>query len=500
MYQVKFTDVAQREVKGNKRTVRLRKGRLVLVITFLLFLALDLILITEYKTRGANAVSYQFMERVADAFDSGTNLVTSIWEPQLKQEDNLTSVLIIGVDTRNAEFDGEEFVNTVDPGTRNSDINTDVIIQLIYNHDTGEIFMISIPRDMGVDVREECLEFHGSLHWVFDKGQSANCPGGGIQTLSKTVENITGVPVHYYGMVSFDIFIDVIDTVGETNDQGEKGIWIDIPEPVYELYPIEGAGWESVYFPAGHQFLTSTDALKFARSRKASSDFARARRQQMVISAVKDRVISSDTLMNPKKIYEIYKIFKEKALISDVTLDEIRAGLNIVRDLDETEIIHLVLDPEFGGHEVFLNKQPHNRPGGPYYMVPTHWQECPENEFCRVQEFIKEIMEDPGVYGEEARIFVYARTKDYSGNPNFSNQTYQDFINAGVPLELTESKYLANISDDSSIVIYDFTNGSKPDTVELLERELGVTAIPGDQAPSNVRINNDEIAIVVKAD
>lgn len=495
MYKV---SVSEYNDTTRNKTVKLRKGRMALIISFILFLLLDVFLVGEYQTRGVNAVGYQLMEKVNDVFESGSDLVSSIWEPELKQDNNLTGILLVGIDTRDVEFNGVEFINK-NPKPEFGTRNTDTIIQLVYDHSTGRTFMISIPRDMGVDVRKDCLTFHGSLHWVYDKAQSANCPGGGQQVLIETVEGITGIKTQYFAFISLDAFVDIIEAVGETNDNGEKGIWVDIPDPVYELYPKGDYGWESVYFPAGHQFLTAERALKFARSRKASSDFARARRQQIVITAVKDRILSSDTLMNPQKVYSLIQAFKKNTLFSEPGIEEIRAGLNLVRDIGDSEITHIVIDPDLGGvKEGLINKQPHDRNTALYYMIPTQWKECPGNEFCRVQEYLANVIQFPEVYSEQAKVYVYARSYS-SGSANFDNASYVALKKEGIPIVLQESKYLANSNNDADIVIYDFSNGEKQKTLEALSKKLGVPITPGSEA-KYVRINEEDIAIVVKGD
>ncbi|MBN2016118.1 LCP family protein [Candidatus Dojkabacteria bacterium] len=493
MKEININDIYEQKPK---KKVRVRKGRIILLASFFLFLVLDIFLIVEYKARGVDAVGYQFMEKVTDAFESGANMVSSVWEPELKQDGNLTSALIVGIDSRNVEFNGTEFINTKPEGQHGTR-NADTIIQIVYDHSNGNIFMISIPRDMGVDVNKECLEFHGSLHWVYDKGQAKNCPGGGVQTLIETVEGVTGVKVHYFAFFTFDAFRDVINAVGDINEKGERGVWIYLEEPVYELYPINDKGWESVYFPQGYQFLTADRALKFARSRKTSTDFGRARRQQKVISAVKDRIMSSETLTNPQKLYSLLQAFKKNTLFSEPSIEEIRAALNLSRDIDTNEIIHIVIDPELGGHEALINKQPHDRRGGPYYMVPTHWKECPGDEFCKVKNYLQNVIKNPDIYFEQATIFVYARKYGSDGKPNLNNPTYQALKANGLPIMLNESKYTANIQGDNDIVVFDFSNGSKPETLEALSKELGVAVVPGSEAPY-ININKEDIAIVVK--
>lgn len=495
MYDIRYSEIAD---TNTKKHLKLRKGRIALIVTFIAFLVLDVFLITEYKARGVHAVGYQIMEKVSSVIESGTNLVSSLWQPELKHKDNLTSALIVGIDSRNVEFTGTEFINTK-PENQTGTRNTDTVMQIVYDHDNGNVFMISIPRDMGVDVNKDCLKFHGSLHWVYDKGQSVNCPGGGVQTLIETVEGITGIKVQYYAFITLEAFVDIIDAVGETNDKEERGIWIDNPKQIWEVYPVGEKGWESVYFPEGHIFLTSEEALKFARSRKVTTDFGRSRRQQLVIEAIKDRILSSDTLFDPQKLVSLIKAFQNDVLFSEPSLEEIRAALSIARDLDESEIVNIVLDPELGGHEVYLNKQPHDRLTAQYYMVPTHWKECPGDEFCRVQEFIKKIMRYPEVYEEQANVVVYARSYSSSGKANLDNSAYQSFKNNGFPLSITESKYITNIKSDKDIIILDFSDGSKEETLKALSDEFGIDITSGSEYP-NVRINKEDIAIVVRGD
>lgn len=71
-------------------------------------------------------------------------------------------------------------------------------MQVVFNHQTGDAVMISIPRDMGVDVRLDCLEFHGSIHWVYDRAERARCEIGGVGALKTAVSSITGIPIQYH--------------------------------------------------------------------------------------------------------------------------------------------------------------------------------------------------------------------------------------------------------------------------------------------------------------
>lgn len=402
--------VTYTDVPVVKTRYRLRLGRMfffffLFVIIFSGLFVADSLNANAKIQASANASNNNtsLAAKINTVVESGRQLVDFVQnsKPQLKSNSGLTSILIVGVDSRNVAVKDNQFINTKPDGQAGTR-NTDTIIQLVYNQQTNKFFMISIPRDMGVDVRKDCLDFHGSIHWVYDKSQKKNCPGGGMQTLQETVENITGIPVQYHVFITLEAFKDIITTLGETNEKGQVGLYINNPKSFYELYPINDRGWENVYFPAGRQFMTPERALEFVRSRQFTSDFGRAKRQQVFLEALKDRLLSTDIIFHPEKILSLLDTFRNKILFSEPeSIGEVSAALDLVGKAANAKMTHIVLDPEFGGHEVYIDKQPHGRPGGPYYMVPKAWKECPGNEFCQVKEHILEIINTRGDIQEQ---------------------------------------------------------------------------------------------------
>jgi len=387
----------------------LRKGRLAILIMLFIIIFGSLYIVdtlgssnlfhaTAYETTANNSL----IDNINNVIETGSKVVNFIQDsdPELKSSNGLTSILLVGIDSRNVQLSNGQFVNTKPQGQAGTR-NTDTILQIVFNHFENEFTMISIPRDMGVDVADDCLTFRGSIHWVYDKAQAKNCPGGGQRVLMDTVKKITGIEVHYYAFITLEAFEDIIRIVGETNDKGDVGIYLNNPKSFYELYPINDRGWESLYFPAGRQFMSPERALKFVRSRKFTSDFGRASRQQLLIEAIKERLLSMDIIFNPTKVFSLLDTLRNKIIFSEPSsLGEVKSALNMIKEAANKKIVHLVLDPDFGGHETYINKQPHGRPG-PYYMVPTAWKECPGDEFCRVKEKIADIVANPQKYANQ---------------------------------------------------------------------------------------------------
>jgi len=73
---------------------------------------------------------------------------------------------------------------------------------------------------------------------------------------------------------------------------------VDIPNPVHDgAYPLrDGSGTIVIDFPAGRIHLDGSNALIYARIRHDNSDFQRMRRQQQVLFAIRDKLLSSEAI------------------------------------------------------------------------------------------------------------------------------------------------------------------------------------------------------------
>jgi len=496
---------ARIQPRTKKTVTRLRVGRVLsLALPIVIGLAALLIAVsvqtqqphTQTYAQGSELDTFYIPPQETDTtIDSKPQVQGESISTAFRHKNYLTSALIVGVDSRNVTLENGEFINTRPEG-QSGTRNTDTIMQIVYDHHSGEAFMISIPRDIGVDLVLRCMEFHGSIHWVYDRAERANCDIGGAGALKQAVTTVTGIPIQYHIFVTLDAFHEIVDIVGEEQG-GKKGVWVDNPYEFWEVYPYNDYGWENVYFPEGRQFMDSDRAIRYVRSRQFTQDWGRAERQQIFIEAVKDRLLSTDTLLNPAKILELIGIFQDKLIISELSFGEILELVGIIQSVDTSNIVNVILSPDFGGsNEVLLNKQPHGRPGGPYYMVPTHWYDCPGNEYCEVQDFISGIISHPRVYTEQPRIAVYSTQPDENGNPSFASIPYQGLLNANLPLTIEQQSALSNITATDPVIVIDYADGEDPYTLATLKSITGSEPLPSSVAPSANPGNHDIVIIV----
>ncbi len=125
-------------------------------------------------------------------------------------------------------------------------------------------------------------------------------------------------------------------------------------------YPAEtGYGTQTISFKAGPQLMNGDTALKYARSRQSQqngegSDYARAKRQHKVIDAFIKKVLSTETLLNPSKLMSLLSSVQDNIKISEFTIDDIQAGVNILKSLSgensTSSTYSFVLDPTLGNY------------------------------------------------------------------------------------------------------------------------------------------------------
>jgi LCP family protein required for cell wall assembly len=160
---------------------------------------------------------------------------------------------------------------------------TDTIILVSINTKAKTVSMISFPRDLYVLIPG----------WTHQRINTAMFHGG-FELLARTLNHNFGIKPEYYVLVNFSAFRDIINSLG--------GIDVEVARNYTDQY------WDKSYktIPAGTVHMNAAIALWYARARKASNDFDRARRQQEVLHAVAKRILSLNALENAKDLYDIY--------------------------------------------------------------------------------------------------------------------------------------------------------------------------------------------------
>ena len=173
---------------------------------------------------------------------------------------------------------------------------TDTIMLVTLDPDNREAGLLSIPRDLQLPIpgygedRINTANVYGSL---------SGAPEGGPALLASTVEAGFGIPIDGYLMVDFGAFVEIVDTLG--------GIEVDVPRILHDTrYPDPKPGdpyaFKTIHFEPGLQQMDGARALEYARSRMSTSDFDRAKRQQLVVLAIREKALSASAIVRWPKL------------------------------------------------------------------------------------------------------------------------------------------------------------------------------------------------------
>lgn len=226
------------------------------------------------------------------------------------------NILLLGIDRRPKE-----------PGP----FRTDTMILLSFDLTNKTASMLSLPRDLWVTIPGYWEDRINTAHVI---GDARGYPGGGIALAKKTVQHNLGVPVHRAVRIDFQGFVKLIDAIG--------GVTIDVPSRVYDArYPDNNYGYMVVDIPAGVQQMDGERALQYARSRHGSSDYDRMARQQQVILAARDKILSLH--FNLAKIPEMLSLLGD-SIYTDLPLSDILVLADMAMEIKAENIRHAVID------------------------------------------------------------------------------------------------------------------------------------------------------------
>lgn len=261
---------------------------------------------------------------------------------------------------------------------------SDTIILASLKPSTQQVAMISIPRDMTVPIDGFGWRKVNHINALAE----ARNRGSGGEAAINTLSSVLQIPIDYYVRVNFNGFVDIIDEIG--------GIDVYVENTLNDYsYPIEGeennpnyyARFEHLYIEKGWHKMDGSLALKYARSRRGygieGSDFARARRQQNIIEATKNKLLSRQTLLNPVTVGKLFNKFNNNVQ-TNLDIWEMIKLWNLFKDTNKEQIENKVLSDAPGGLLASAITEE-----GAYILRPI------SGNFAQIREMIQNI------FGEE---------------------------------------------------------------------------------------------------
>jgi len=333
---------------------------------------------------------------------------------------------------------------------------TDTIMIMSVNTDSKKAALLSLPRDFYANIPG--ANRRTKINSIYQYGLDNDA---GINPVKKAVENITNLKIHYFLVMDFEGFKKIINDIGGINVSVEK----DIYDP---RYPGPNYSYETFEIKKGLHKMDGETALKYARERHSDSegDFGRAKRQQKVIQAVKNKIFSLRTFLN---IFTLNKLLDALGgnMKTNIQLDEIESFINLSRQVDSQNITTAVVDAWKKdsllkvSHIFYENKRI-------FILIPR------VGNYSEIQDLAQNIFDldiirrrQAEIKKEEANIAIINQSSDYSLVFKIKNLLEKD-------LGFKKAAILKSASDETrnQSVAIDLTLGEKPFSLDEIIKRL----------------------------
>ncbi len=342
---------------------------------------------------------------------------------------------------------------------------TDTILFASYKPSTNDVGMLSIPRDLTVNIPGYGYRKINAVN-AYAEMESA---GSGLVASANTIHDILGQTVDYTIKVDFRGFEEII------NDVGGIDVYVDTAF-TDSTYPLDDelGSVQTVSFVQGWATMNGATALQYARSRHGNNgeggDFARAARQQKILLALKDKVLSLNVLLNPVKLNKVLSTVRDNVKTT-MSIWEMMRVAEYIPKIHRESIVMQVLD---------------TAPGSPLYSTTMNdafvilprkedWSDVKliaQNIFSPVGTAVSQaaaLPEKPSAAGG-VRIEIQNGTM----TTGLAARTAELLQTSGFTIAVVSN---AEHRDYAKTTIFDYTNGKKAEELASLQTYLDADVV-----------------------
>lgn len=211
------------------------------------------------------------------------NLLPAPYEGQPVKTSQAMNVLLVGADKNDNGSDGR----------------SDVLMVAHLSSDKRNIYLVSFPRDLWVDIAENQYVPRRAKAKI-----NAAYSWGRAPLAVRTVEELTQAKIDHTAEINFGGFVEMTEKLGGVTVQNEHASTV-----------------REYTFPKGEITVSGDEALAYVRQRYGlpSGDLDRAERQRAVLTGIISKATAPETLANPVKFGEILDLLSQQVVV-DQTL------------------------------------------------------------------------------------------------------------------------------------------------------------------------------------
>ena len=447
----KKTKKSQKSTKKEKK--KPKKARRI-ITTISLVIVLFLIGFISWAVLWGNDIIAKITGGQGNVFDLLT-FTEETYDPLKTDANGRTNILAFG--TSGYDMEGNEG-NGVHDGAQ----LTDSIMVISLNQETGDVAMLSLPRDLKASPTCTATGKINEVYWCNDMdGLNENA---GATALMTEVGSILGIDFQYYAHLNWGSLVSIVDTLG--------GIKVTLDEDIEDYY------WTGAVYQAGIEYtLNGEEALGLARARHGTSggDFSRGASQQKILIGIKDRVFEKELSLTD--IVNLASTLGDN-LRTNLTVSEIKTAAHLTFNFDFENMRQLSLYPDYMTTGTI---------NGISYVLPKSGV----GNYGDIQDYVaKMLSNDPRTY-EDATILVLNATEELglaaSEREDLLSEGYNNIdINDAPEGEYQQGYTLYAISD------------TKTGTKNLLETYYNTTSNSVSELPAGISQDYDFVIVINK--
>ena len=339
---------------------------------------------------------------------------------------------------------------------------TDSIMVISLNQETGDIAMLSLPRDLKASPTCTATGKINEVYWCNNmKGDNEQA---GAEALMTEVGSILGIDFQYYAHLNWGSLVQIVDILG--------GITVTLDEDVNDRY------WTGAVFQAGVPYtINGEQALGLARARHGttSGDFTRGASQQKILIGIKDKLLEKN--LSISDLLSLASTLGDN-LRTSFSIDEMKTLAHLTSSFDFESMRQIsLIEP--------IRLMTTGNINGISYVLPS----AGVGNYGRIQEYVaKMLSEDPRNY-EESTILVLNGTETTglasTEKASLEKAGYHNIdIDDAPEGECTEHYTLYALSSTA------------PGTKKLLEKKYNQTAKTLENLPANIPTTYDFVIII----
>lgn len=395
------------------------------------------------------------LSRIGNGQGNIFDLFSEYYEPLKTDENGRTNILAFGTSGFNME--GDEG-NGVHAGAQ----LTDSIMVISLNQDTGDVAMLSLPRDLKVSRTCTATGKINEIYWC--NNMDGTNEQAGAEALMAEVDEILGIDLQYYAHLNWGSLTTIVDIL--------DGITITLDEDINDY------NWTKAVYEAGVPYtINGQEALGLARARHGttSGDFSRGASQQKILIGIKEKILEKN--LSLPDILNLANTLGDN-LRTNFSVEEMKTAAHLLTDLDFNNVRQVsLIEPE--------KLMTTGSIGGISYVLPS----AGNGNYSAIQAYVAKMFSNNPQQYEDSSVLVLNGT----GTPGVAGTEQAALEEAGYINVYADDAPAGEYTEHYALYVL---HDNKPGTRKLLEEKYGQEARPATELPAGIVTDCDFVIII----